>query len=81
MGPAGAPPITAQGTVALASGAATVLTTFVTASSIIMLTIEHAGVKPGAIWVVSRVPGVSFTIGGSQSADNSLVGWTIREPA
>lgn len=70
-----------MGITTLVSGVATVNTTAVTASSRIFLTIQVPHGNTGALFIVSRVPGTSFSISSSTVLDLSDVAWIIYEPA
>lgn len=71
-----------MGVATLVSGAATVNTNKVTATSRIFLTRQNAGGTAGDPFVLSRVNGTSFTINSSAGAtDTSIVAWLIINPA
>jgi len=73
------PPV--SGFVTLSSNGATVFTSAVTATSVILLTVNEIGSNSnvGFPVVTARSPGVSFTIGTQTSPlnDNDVVGWLI----
>lgn len=71
-----------NGTVGAASltlGLATILTTKVTANSIVLLTPQDNN-SIGALRVSSRIAGTSFSITSSNLTDSGVVGWVIIEP-
>lgn len=69
------------GTVSLALGQATVSTANVSASSLIMLTVQdQGGGNVGAIFIRTRNPGTDFIIFSTNLLDDSLVAWLILEP-
>ncbi|MFI9200164.1 hypothetical protein [Streptomyces sp. NPDC053048] len=70
-----------MGTATLVTGAATVATTKVTATSRIFLTSQADGGTPGFLRVSTRSAGTSFTITSSSALDTSTVAWLIVEPA
>lgn len=75
------PIITAhQGTQALAAGTAVVLSTAVTANSIIHLTAQSTGTAQGEIWVSARTVGTSFTITSANGGDDRTIAWMLYEP-
>lgn len=65
------------GTATLSSGTVTVNTTAVTASSVILLTVQETGTNNGRIRVSARVAGTSFTISSSDSGDNCVIAYQI----
>jgi hypothetical protein len=67
------------GTVALASGTATVATTAVTANSMIFLTCQALGtvIVPSALCVSAKTASTSFVITASQATDTSTIAWFI----
>ena len=67
------------GTVALVGGTATVLTSAVTANSMIFLTCQALGtvVAPSALCVSATTPTTSFVITASQGTDTSTIAWFI----
>lgn len=72
-----------QGTFALtgAGNNYVILITSVTANSRIFITAQLDGGTPGWYRIVSRVPGVSFTIATSSSTDTSTIAFEMFEPA
>jgi hypothetical protein len=62
----------------LVGGTVTVPNTKVTAASLIIPAIQIPGGTPGAVYVSARVPGVSFTLTSTSSADTSTVGYSIE---
>jgi hypothetical protein len=72
-----------SGVATLSSGAATVSTTEVTASSRIQLTVQSLGTvsAPQAVGVTDRTGGTSFTITSADGTDTSVVAWMIVEPS
>jgi hypothetical protein len=68
-----------MGIAKLIKGMASVKTTAVTGKSIIMLTPQN-GAHAGAVWILSRIAGASFTIQSSNPHDDRDVGWTLFEP-
>lgn len=71
--------VVAKGTAVMAAGEATVTDFHVLSNSIIQLTGQDAGVR-GSLFVLSRTPGVGFTINSSDGGDQGDVGWTILAP-
>ncbi|MEK6829735.1 MAG: hypothetical protein AABY15_06465 [Nanoarchaeota archaeon] len=70
------------GVITLIGGTATVTTTKVTASSIIILTVQGGSVaNVGGHYISSRIPGTSFVITSTNVLDASDVGWIIIEPS
>lgn len=69
----------AFGSVELVAGTATVLTTAVTANSLIMLTPQDLGTVPSPrpVGVTNRTVGTSFVITSGDAADTSTIGWMI----
>ncbi len=65
------------GLVTLDGGTATIMTTAVSAGSIISLTVQEAGLYMGNIRVSAKVNGTSFTISTSQDIDTCSVFWQI----
>lgn len=55
----------------------TVVTSAVTATSIILLTAQTSGGAPGALRVSAKVATTSFTITSTSATDTSTVGWLI----
>lgn len=70
-----------QGVVTLVAGAATVLTTSVTANSRIFLTSQLDGGTVSFLRISARIPGTSFVITSGSVADISTVAYQIFEPA
>ncbi|MBL1107976.1 right-handed parallel beta-helix repeat-containing protein [Streptomyces sp. 5-8] len=70
-----------MGTAVLAAGTVTVNTTAVTATSVIVLTIQTPGGTVGAPYVNARTAGTSFTIKSTSASDTSTVGWRILDPS
>lgn len=72
-----------MGTCTLSSGACTVSTTKVTASSRIFLTVQSLGTVsvPKSVGVTARTAGTSFVITSGDATDTSVVAWVIAEPA
>lgn len=68
------------GTATLVGGTVTVSNTSVTASTVIMLTIQTPGGTLGSVYVASRVNGTSFTINSTSVIDTSVVGYVLIEP-
>lgn len=68
------------GTATLVGGTITVNNTKVTASSIILITIQAPGGTLGATYISARVASTSFTITSTSALDTSTVGWLIIEP-
>lgn len=71
-----------SGIATLAAGQVVVNTTKVTANSRIFLTEQTIGTVTAGqgLWIKSRVPGTSFTIGSAGVTDTSTVAWLILEP-
>jgi hypothetical protein len=67
------------GKVTLVAGAATVANTSVTASSIILLTVQNGTTATGAVSVGTITAGTSFTIVSTNTADTTTVGYFIVE--
>ena len=57
-----------------------VASTAVTASSVILLTVQTVAGTPGFVAVAARSAGVSFSIVSSIAADTSVVGFLVIEP-
>jgi hypothetical protein len=72
-----------QGTVTLSGGSAVVTNSSVTASSRIFMTAQSSGAPGtcGALFIVGKVAGSSFTIGSTGANDSSTVAYEIFEPA
>jgi len=66
-----------HGTAVLSLGTVTVAAPQVTASSVIMLTVQSLGGTLGLPYVSSRTPGTGFTISSLSLLDSSTVAWTI----
>lgn len=66
-----------KGTSVLVAGTKVVANTNVTANSNIQLTNNIPGGTVGALYVSSRVPGVSFTITSTSNLDTSTIGYLI----
>lgn len=71
-----------HGTATLSSGAVTVSDVTVTASSLILLTVQSLGTvaAPQAVAVTARSAGTSFTITSADNTDTSVVAWLMVEP-
>lgn len=69
-----------QGTQALAGGTAVILSTAVTANSLIHLTAQNTGAAQGELYISARVAGTSFTITSANGADNRTIAWLLYEP-
>jgi hypothetical protein len=61
----------------MTAGQVVVPSTVVAAGSLIMLTTQVPGGTVGAVYVLARVPGVSFTIKSTSSTDTSVVGYQV----
>lgn len=70
-----------MGVATLVTGAATVNTSAVTATSRIFLTVQTAGGTQGFLRISARNAGVSFTITSTSASETSTVAWLIVEPA
>jgi hypothetical protein len=57
-----------------------VASTAVTASSVILLTVQTVGGTPGFVAVAARSAGVSFSVVSNNAADTSTVGYLVIEP-
>jgi hypothetical protein len=68
----------AAGMAAMTAGQVVVPSTVVAAGSLIMLTIQVPGGTVGVVYVSARVPGTSFTIKSTSSADTSVVGYRVH---
>lgn len=68
------------GSATLVAGIKTVLTSAVTASSLIMVTSNSVSTGHGSLWVDTIVAGTSFNINSTNVLDNSVVAWMIVEP-
>jgi hypothetical protein len=68
-----------SGVTTLVAGAATVVTTAVRASSIILLTGQNVSGTVGELSVLSRSDS-QFAISSSNAADTRTVGWVVIEP-
>ena len=68
-----------SGYATLVAGTATVATTYITSTSIVLLTVQSLGTvaTPKAVGVTARSQGTSFTITSSDATDTSVVGWII----
>lgn len=75
-----------MGTATLVAGVATVTTTMAGANTVVLLQRQTDGGTIGASYSVTRSAGVSFTItarkgdGTAETADTSVIGWTLIEP-
>lgn len=70
-----------RGTATLgAGGFVTVKEPRVTNKSIILMSNQKNAGDVGALYIDSRVEGISFIIASTSITDTSLVGWTIIEP-
>ena len=65
------------GTVVLVAGAATVNTTAITSTSIVLLTHQVLGGSIGILYKGTVVAGTSFDIRSSNLSDTSTIGWLI----
>ena len=73
--------IKASGSATLSSGSVVVATTFVKASSIILLSSKGGNVANIGIYYISSISaGVNFTISSSNQSDASTVNWVVIEP-
>lgn len=70
-----------MGIATLASGTITIANSSITANSRIFLTPQSGILNVGAVWVSSRVAGVSFTIMSLNILDARTVAYQIFEPA
>lgn len=68
-----------KGSVSLVAGNAIVMTSAITASSVVILTIRNPISSNGKIIVASRIPGTSFSITSGYGADTSLIDWAIYD--
>lgn len=71
------PGAASAGVATLFAGTATIATTAITASSIVMLTYQAVAGTPGVLYVSARVAGVSVTITSSSGTDVSGVAWLL----
>jgi hypothetical protein len=67
----------AFGTATLSGGTVTVNTTAVSASSLILITVQETGTNNGRVKVSARVASTSFTISSSDAGDNCVVAYQI----
>jgi hypothetical protein len=65
------------GTATLVAGTITIATTAVTAVSLIMITVQEAGILTGVVRVSARVAATNFTITSSIATDTATVAWFI----
>lgn len=74
--------VKSQGKATLVTGTKVVADAKVTATSIILLTVQALGTvtAPKPIAVTARSNGVSFTVTSSDNTDTSIVGYQIIEP-
>lgn len=74
--------IKSMGKATLVLGTKVVADTHVTATAIILLTVQALGTvaTPKAVDVTARTPGVSFTITSADLTETSIVGYVILEP-
>ncbi|MEU3289887.1 right-handed parallel beta-helix repeat-containing protein [Streptomyces longwoodensis] len=70
-----------MGTAVLAGGTATVTTTAIGASSVVMLTVQTPGGTVGSPYVNTRTANTSFVIKSTSASDTSTVGWRILDPS
>lgn len=67
-------------TTAMVAGSVTIANTSITANTRILATRLDGGANPGAVYVNSRVNGVSFTIKSTSATDTGVVYYELREP-
>jgi len=67
------------GFISMVAGSATVSTSIVTASSLILVTAQDGTANIGSVRVTGRTSGISFSIISTNILDESTVGWWIIE--